>query len=252
MRIVWSLLGFMVLLNGCNNAGLEVIDETDEPQYRRGQSLLREGRQQEAMEAFLKVIEKRNDAAESHLEAGRLFLDYAQDPISAIYHFRQFLAIKPDAQQAPFVRDLIDTGKKEFVRSLPGQPNSSLEERINLLDQVERLRGENLELKRSLAALNDELNRLRQISGTERGRDIGDTGIIPEEEAVETLPAVMTDRPEIPADPRSYTVQEGDTLSRISRRFYGTNGRWREIFEANRDLLNTPNDLRPGQTLTIP
>jgi nucleoid-associated protein YgaU len=51
---------------------------------------------------------------------------------------------------------------------------------------------------------------------------------------------------------RDYVVGEGDTLSRISLQFYGTALRWREIFEANRDQLETTNSLRPGQRLRIP
>lgn len=252
MRLIFGFIPLcLLLLTGCDRSGLEVTDESDEAQYRRGQSLLREGRQQEALEAFLKVIENRSDAAESHLEAGRLYLDHVNDPVSAIYHFRQFLTLRPNAEQAPFIKDLIDTGKKEFVRSLPGQPNSSLQERVNLLDQVERLRAENLELKQSLAVMNDEVNRLRTELGLvdRRNARIASPSV---SETVQTLRPLDESRPDIPPDPRNYSVQEGDTLSRISQRFYGTNGRWREIFEANRDQLNSPNDLRPGQTLTIP
>ncbi|MEM9227822.1 MAG: LysM peptidoglycan-binding domain-containing protein, partial [Verrucomicrobiota bacterium] len=50
----------------------------------------------------------------------------------------------------------------------------------------------------------------------------------------------------------TYVIQEGDTLTRISRRFYGTDNRWQDIFYANRDVLPSPNALRVGQTLKIP
>ncbi|MFZ9682728.1 MAG: LysM peptidoglycan-binding domain-containing protein [Cephaloticoccus sp.] len=52
--------------------------------------------------------------------------------------------------------------------------------------------------------------------------------------------------------PRFHTVVEGDSLSRISLRYYGTANRWQEIYEANRDLLATENVLRPGQRLRLP
>lgn len=51
---------------------------------------------------------------------------------------------------------------------------------------------------------------------------------------------------------RSYTVAKGDTLSHISKQFYGKAGHWREIFEANRDQLDDPDLIRPGQVLNIP
>jgi nucleoid-associated protein YgaU len=49
-----------------------------------------------------------------------------------------------------------------------------------------------------------------------------------------------------------YTVQKGDTLSRISKEFYGKGSRWREIFEANKPMLDDPDRIYPGQTLRIP
>ncbi|HET9325829.1 MAG TPA: LysM peptidoglycan-binding domain-containing protein [Candidatus Eisenbacteria bacterium] len=55
-----------------------------------------------------------------------------------------------------------------------------------------------------------------------------------------------------PASPRSYTVQKGDTLSRIAEQFYGTAAKWRLIYEANRDLIKDPDLIYPGQTFTIP
>ena len=45
---------------------------------------------------------------------------------------------------------------------------------------------------------------------------------------------------------------EGDSLSRISLRYYGTANRWQEIYEANRDVLSRENVLRPGQRLQLP
>ncbi len=47
----------------------------------------------------------------------------------------------------------------------------------------------------------------------------------------------------------TYTVQAGDTLSKIGSH-YGVS--WRKIFEANSDKLSDPDKIRPGQELTIP
>ena len=51
---------------------------------------------------------------------------------------------------------------------------------------------------------------------------------------------------------QSYTVQPGDTLSKISQKFYGSAQQYMKIFEANRDKLSDPNKIQPGQKLTIP
>jgi nucleoid-associated protein YgaU len=51
---------------------------------------------------------------------------------------------------------------------------------------------------------------------------------------------------------RRYTVKAGDTLSKISREFYGDPNQYTKIFEANRSTLRDPNTIRPGQELLIP
>jgi nucleoid-associated protein YgaU len=60
--------------------------------------------------------------------------------------------------------------------------------------------------------------------------------------------------PSLPAPARgqSYTVQAGDTLSKISKQFYGNANAYMKIFEANRDQLKDPNVIKPGQVLKIP
>lgn len=47
----------------------------------------------------------------------------------------------------------------------------------------------------------------------------------------------------------TYTVQSGDTLSKIGSH-HGVS--WQKIFEANRDKLDDPDKIQPGQELTIP
>jgi nucleoid-associated protein YgaU len=52
--------------------------------------------------------------------------------------------------------------------------------------------------------------------------------------------------------PTKYTVQPGDTLSKISQAFYGDASAYMKIFRANQPLLSDPNKIKPGQILTIP
>jgi len=49
-----------------------------------------------------------------------------------------------------------------------------------------------------------------------------------------------------------YVVVAGDTLTRVSSKVYGTPNRWREIYEANRNILRNPNALKVGMELRIP
>lgn len=51
---------------------------------------------------------------------------------------------------------------------------------------------------------------------------------------------------------QTYTVEKGDTLSHIAKQFYGKSSKWNAIFEANRDQLDDPDKIQPGQILKIP
>jgi nucleoid-associated protein YgaU len=51
---------------------------------------------------------------------------------------------------------------------------------------------------------------------------------------------------------QSYTVQAGDSLSKIAKQFYGDANQYMRIFEANKDKLNDPNKIQVGQELKIP
>lgn len=51
---------------------------------------------------------------------------------------------------------------------------------------------------------------------------------------------------------RTYTVKPGDSLSKIAQEFYGHANEYNKIFEANRNKLSDPNNIQPGQQLTIP
>jgi tetratricopeptide (TPR) repeat protein len=159
MRLrLYSLFVFAALLfmAGCERSDVSPFTvEGDEPGYRRGKDLIKQGRNQEALSEFQKVIDKRglNNAPESHLEVGLLFQYHIKDPISAIYHYKKFRELKPNSQQADLVRQRIDAATRDFARTLLAP---SLEKQLDQLDtddREKRLQRENDKLKADLAAL---------------------------------------------------------------------------------------------------
>jgi len=56
----------------------------------------------------------------------------------------------------------------------------------------------------------------------------------------------------VAVDFQEYTVTKNDTLQKISEKFYGTTKRWPEIYQANQDILDGPDQIKPGQVLNIP
>jgi len=51
---------------------------------------------------------------------------------------------------------------------------------------------------------------------------------------------------------QQHIVAEGETLMHISKKYYGTTRKWKRILEANRDVIQDENKIRPGTELMIP
>jgi ABC-type nitrate/sulfonate/bicarbonate transport system substrate-binding protein len=54
------------------------------------------------------------------------------------------------------------------------------------------------------------------------------------------------------AGSREYTVEPGDTLSYIARKYYGSHLKWDKIYQANKPLMKNPDYIYVGQRIIIP
>jgi nucleoid-associated protein YgaU len=250
----------------------------DDSNYREGQQMERQGRWDEALAAYLKVIDRRGDAApESNLDVGLIYLNHIKDPIYAIYHFRKYLELEPNSKQAVYVRGLIDAAKREFARALPGQPLESQTEHLGVEEQVERLQRENDDLRAENAALRaggplpathsstidlGSIPSPQSLAETPPPSDAsspislapvdsGDTAAAAVPDAQPVQPRTVAPAPA--AGARHHTVVRGDTLFSLSQRYYGNRSKWRDIYAANRGVLASENSpLKIGMDLKIP
>ena len=81
------------------------------------------------------------------------------------------------------------------------------------------------------------------------------SGVLPALAAGETETPVTSSEPTESSEPQTgstYTVQPGDCLWSISRRFYGTGTRWNVIYETNKSFIRKPDFIQIGQILEIP
>ena len=53
-------------------------------------------------------------------------------------------------------------------------------------------------------------------------------------------------------EPIFYTIKKGDSLSKIAKTNYGRADQWRALFDANREIIDDPDLIYPGQTIRIP
>ena len=259
----------LLLLAGCDGADRLVLGtETNEPYYRQGDQLKRQGRYQEALGAYLKVIERRNDdAPESHLEAGLIYQQYLKDPIYAIYHFRKYLELEPNSRQADLVRQRIDAAMRDFARTLPARPLEDQMLRLDLMNRIDELQKQNLELKEELAKQNPGAASPGGDSGAmlvpvpeSAPSPAGKRGPFfnpPAAEAAAARPAQAGEQHGTPsakpsAAVRTHVVAQGETLGKIAQHYYGSSAKWPAILDANRDVLKDGKAVRPGMTLKIP
>lgn len=267
-------LALMLAGAGCDRLPkTEQVAEINEPDYVEGQRLLRQGNEQAALAAFTRVIHARpDDAPESHLEVGLLFLQEVKDPIAAIYHFRRYLELKPNSQSRDLVQQRIEVAIRDFARTLPAQPMENQMMRNDLLDVVERLQVENTRLKDEVAMLRavtsaDGPVALRQTANVSAARSSPAVVVdspaesarpsrftaAPDEQAVQRQTAPPT-RPTsaLPTSQRIHTVVKGDTLYSLARRYYRNSTRAKDIYAANRGQMRSQNDLQIGMQLVIP
>ena len=54
------------------------------------------------------------------------------------------------------------------------------------------------------------------------------------------------------AQPKTYTIKSGDSLSKIAKQFYGDANQWSKIHKANLDKIKDPDLIHPGQQIIIP
>src|SRR5438876_9774912 len=175
-----------------------------------------------AISLYESALEDRPSDAEVHYKLGLLYDDKINDPLNAIHHFKRYLAIAPGGPHAADVKNFVKRDELSLLTSLSGDAVMSRAE-------ATRLRNENLTLRKEL----DDA----------RGR----THIPPERTTASARDPRNDD-----TNSRTYVVQRGDTVASISRKFFETSTRWKEILDANRGVIDNPKKLAAGQTLVIP
>jgi len=160
--------------------------------------------------------------AEVHYKLALLYDDKLNDPVSALHHFRRYLALTPNGSH---MKDAKESIQRDEIAALTALSGDSVITRA----EAARLRNENLTLHKEL-------------------------------ETRVTSPRIGSEKPQTNEAKKSgakkvaqtYVVQSGDTLFSISRKLYKSPKHWKDILEANRKNIRDPKDLTVGQTLIIP
>jgi tetratricopeptide (TPR) repeat protein len=208
---------FLCGLAGCDRLGnsryVQLMQDADNKSEQ--------GDFERAVNLYEAALDDSPRGAEIHYKLALLYDDKLNDPVSALHHFKRYLALSPNGLHAKDVKDSI---KRDEIAALTALSGDSVITRA----EAARLRNENLTLHKQLD------NRVASQTALEKleGNDARKAG---SKKAGQT-----------------YVVQSGDTLVSISRKFYKSPKRWKTILEANKKNIRDPKDLTVGQTLVIP
>lgn len=178
-----------------------------------------QGNYSRAISLYESALDDSPRAAEIHYQLAVLYDDKLKDPLDALHHFKRYLTLEPNGRHANEAKEIVERDEVALVTALSGDA-------VLTRADAARLRNENLNLRKQL-----------------------------EERAPKTklaAAAAAKAAPEKSSVPRSYTVEAGDTLFSIARKFYKSPARWKEIREANSGKIDNPGKLKPGTRLTIP
>ena len=165
------------------------------------------------------------NSAEIHYRLALIYDEKLKQPLGAMHHFQRYLELAPKGSHVKEVRGYLKEDQVKLITSLTGAGFLSQEDAV-------RLKNDNLALRKQLT----------ELRAAQRAAAQAVTG---------GSPGMAVQKP-IPADARTYIVEPGDTLASISKRFFKTPGRWKDIQDANFNTLSGTVKLKPGMTLIIP
>jgi len=267
------LLLLCALVNGCEPGTQGQLDEEKEPHFIEGKRALTTMDPKGAIEEFEKAVEANPRNASAHLELGLLYerqdlVDTPPDPAAAIYHYQQYLKLRPNSDKAEAVQGHVMNCKQDLAKAvlpLPSSPSvqRDLEQLIltnkQLLTEVQQWRTwyAAQQTNRPAQAANQAAQssptntqtvqivethvqqpaRTNVVSNVQAGN--GQTGNARAQSygGIYSPNRVRT----------TYVVQQRDTFASISRKF---NVKLDSLAAANPGV--DPRKIHPGQTVNIP
>lgn len=203
-------------------------------------------RQQDVLGAerlLLDALREQPDLALAHVELGILYQSQ-DDTIASLYHYQNYLILRPRGSKAALVREVITGERKRLVTEYgTGSPPATGEgdSEVVLKQSLEAAKQRIAELEVAL----EQAQRQRPRSDREEAGQGTPSGPSSEETVSSTTGSEL--------EPQTfYVVQPGDTLSRIAEKTYGRSSQWTRIYEANRDVIPNKNVLSPGTQLVLP
>lgn len=245
-----ACLTLILFLSACGpKSGSDAL-EHGHPRMQEAARLIQQQDLEGAMAIYARLLRQNPEFASAHLQMGMAY-QTLRDPVAAAYHFRQYLEQRPGGPKAEIVVQMMQSELIRLVDQHPAIRAMQPPDVLELQDEISRLREQLQQAQLHRSRLEVEASQARLKSNPIPAAP----AVVPVEEpprmqAVQEEPHIPI--PSVAELTRTYVVRPGDHLSAISQRMYSTPHRWREILDANREILPTERSLRPGQILIIP
>lgn len=215
-----AVLAILTAVVACsrNVSDMELAEKND-GLIQKASAFEREKDFESAMDVYYDVIDRDSRNALAHLYLGILLHDSRRDYIGAIYHYKQYLELRPSSEKKEMIGNRIRLAEIAFAGAVAGQDAQDA--------RISELEAENESLKTELA-------QLRSMADSVPGQ--------------ESRILVNPDR----AGREPYTVRKNDSLRSIAIDRYGDEDAWVRIYELNRDAITDPHNIKEGQILVMP
>ncbi|MEO6053942.1 MAG: LysM domain-containing protein [Chthoniobacterales bacterium] len=219
------LIGLLCLSTGCDRLLRPGVKNSEEAQQAE-----KSKDYPKAVRLYEASLDGTSSTSESHYHLGVIYDDCLHDRVSALHHYRRYLSFHPTGSKSEEVKRSVKRLEAMLVTDLgEGMPISRSE--------AIRLKNENMALRQELA---------EHKAAEKSAATAANTKNVPT--------AAKASKPDKKPgkDSKTYVVQNGDTLAAISRKFYKTSARWKDIADANHNQLGGKVNLKAGMTLIIP
>ncbi len=241
---VVSFFALVMLLSagiGCTKkAGVSDEVEREQPEMKQARALEESGDFAGARGLYESILDRNPTMARAHFELASLLDKKGDDYIGAIYHYRRYLSLRPDTEKKAMIEEHIRTGTLGVVGTL-------FTNQASILVRMGEVEAENNALKIRAANLQSQAVQSRAAAAALRAK----YGIIADK-ASQSVEAIVFPVTAPKSLGKLVRVEPRDTLKKMASRYYGDQGRWREIYEANRKKMKSPGDLRVGQMIFVP
>lgn len=212
---------------GCNR----MLGSKQEKLNKDGDVKSAEGDYARAINLYEMALDGTAKSADVHYKLALLYDDKMNDPLHALHHFKRYLTLAPAGKYASDVKNFIKRDEVSLITTLSGDA-------VVPRTEAARLRNENLSLRKDLE---EQIAKSRGIAAAEK--------VAARDGAARKSP---TPTKKAASVKRTYVIKSGDTLASISRRFYKSSARWKDILDANRNTIDDPEKLKVGESLVIP